>query len=93
MFLEHVEVYELFGRTKWTQNLRWEDQNRLQGPGSSSSPVEFPVVFDAISHGAHNSWVGGGEWGGAINYIIAITKDAWTQTSWKPKEWGRQTYR
>ena len=34
MFFENVEIYALFGRTKWTQNLRWEDQNRFQGPGS-----------------------------------------------------------
>ena len=43
MFLEHVEIYALFGRTKWTQNLRWEDQNRFQGPG-------FP-----LSHGSQGN--------------------------------------
>ena len=35
---------------------------------------------------------GGGEWGGSIIYIIPITKDTWTWTIWKPKEWGRQSY-
>ena len=33
MFFENVEIYALFGRTKWTQNPRKEDQNRFQGPG------------------------------------------------------------
>ena len=23
IFFEHVEIYALFGRTKWTQNLNW----------------------------------------------------------------------
>ena len=36
MFFEHVEIYALLGRTKWTQNLRWEDQYRFQGPGGAS---------------------------------------------------------
>ena len=39
-FFEHVEIYALFGRTKWTQNLQLEDQNRIQGPGPN-----FPLVL------------------------------------------------
>ena len=27
--VEFVEIYALFGRTKQTKNLRWEDQNRF----------------------------------------------------------------
>ena len=33
MLLEHAEIYALFGRTKWTQDLRWEDQNWFHRPG------------------------------------------------------------
>ena len=39
MIFENIEVYALFGRTKWTQNLRQEDQNRFQGPGRSVSQI------------------------------------------------------
>ena len=32
LLFEFVEIYALFGRTKQTKNLRWEDQNRRTGP-------------------------------------------------------------
>lgn len=37
---------------------------------SSSSPAEFPVVLVAISHGAHNSWLGwwGVRWGNHLHH-------------------------
>ena len=44
MFSEHVHIYALFGRTKWTQNLRWEDQNRYKGPGVGPPPTVLLVV-------------------------------------------------
>ena len=52
MFLERVEIYALFERTKWTHNLRWEDQNRFQGPGAgwrkSRAVQEVPADLNSL---------------------------------------------
>ena len=35
--------------TKWTQNLRWEDQTQFQGPGVPSSPP-YRKIAENVYH-------------------------------------------
>ena len=56
-FFEHVEIYALFGRTKWTQNLRSVAQNRFQGLGLTGPFFVDSESLSMFSEGEIHAWM------------------------------------